>query len=55
MSLLSLSLLLISYANRATALESTSATPSPNSEEWNPPKPPSPHYKRRTRAEVGGP
>ena len=38
MSLLSLSpllsSLLISYANRAAALESASATPSPDSEEW---------------------
>ena len=38
MSLLSLSPLLsslfISYANRAAALESASATPSPDSEEW---------------------
>ena len=38
MSLLSLSPLLsslfISYANRVVALESTSATPSPDSEEW---------------------
>jgi len=38
MSLLSLSPLLsslfVSYANRAAALESTSATPSPDSEEW---------------------
>jgi hypothetical protein len=53
MSLLSLSPLLsslfISYADQATVLESTSATPLPRARSGEPSKLPSSHCKRRTR------